>query len=128
MLIIGDALIPFTPIYTINSIDQIKHTSANSVVCFKFDKTIMRYCLDNSVNYCVKVESLLQTAIANNLRARYIIVDRSIAKQVQMVAENYMYDCKILVEISDENQIEPYLLDGIDGVIYSHLLVSLQDN
>ena len=62
---------------------------------------------------------------ASSLNARYIIVDKEMAKTAQNIAENYLFDAKILVKIESEDEIEEIAILGIDGVLLSNAVVKI---
>lgn len=122
MIIIGDEFIPYEKFELIKTLDDIKSTSSNSIVVFDFDKKILSYCLDNGVLCCVKVSTITQAVISNALESRYILTPKNILKEVQDIAQNYLFDSKVLVKIDDEQEIENHIKNNIDGVIYSTAL------
>ncbi|MGM0520332.1 MAG: hypothetical protein ACQERD_11905 [Campylobacterota bacterium] len=126
MILIGDKLIPYENIYFINSVNDIEETSSNSTVSFRFNEKLLNYCFKNSVNSAVLVSSIKEAIYANALNAKYIIAKKDLAKKIQKIAENYMYDSKILAIINSNNELEEIASLEIDGVIYSNLLTSLK--
>ena len=122
MIIIGDKYIPYENIEEINSIEDIKNTKPNSTLIFSFDKEIMLYCLQNNIDYGVKVNSIIQTIYANSLEAKYILPNNDILISSQKLADNYIFDSKILATINNEIEIEEIAIKEIDGVIYNSLL------
>lgn len=122
MIIIGDQYIPYPNIQRISSCDDIKNTAPNSFVLFSFDKSMMQYCMQNDILYIVEVYSLKEAIYANSLNCTYLVSDEDMIETIQKVAENYLFDTKILAKIQDENEIENIAKKGIDGVIYNILL------
>lgn len=122
MIIFGDEHISCKSFEKINSIDDIKCTSPNSVVCFGFDKAILKYCLKNNVESCVFIDSLTQAVYANALGASFVIPQNKIVQSVQKTAEEYLFDTKVLALIDDEKQIEELILKTIDGVVFKSFL------
>ncbi|QOG13196.1 hypothetical protein [Arcobacter sp. FWKO B] len=122
MILIGDEIIPYEAIYKISTVDDIKNTMPNSTVIFEYNSDLMTYCKNNSVKYGVIVSSLKEAVYANALGAKYIISDIKLASKLQKIAQNYMYDARILAVISDDSQIEDIALQEIDGAIYSYLI------
>lgn len=102
--------------YKIKNIEDIKNTPSNSTVLFDFDENIMDFCQKNSINYAVEATSILESILANNFDASFIIVDKKMAKEVQDIANEYLFDSKILVKIVFDWQIEDFAKLGIDGV------------
>ena len=122
MIIIGDELIGYDSFETINSIDEISSTKSNSTLIFEFDKKILNHCLINNIFSAPKISNITQSILANAMGAKYQICDKDIVKKLQKIAENYIYDSRILAIIEDENEIEELAIDGIDGVIYKSII------
>lgn len=122
MILIGDENIVYEKIEKISFIEDIKNTPANATVLFDFDIAILQYTQQNDIQSAVKVNSIKEVIYASNLDARYIICQDDIVKQTQKIADNYVYDSKILAIIEDASQIENLALDEIDGAIYKHIL------
>lgn len=122
MLIIGDDFIPFEKIENIKRVEDIKNTSSNSTVVFGFSKEILAFCMKNGVNSGVKIASLKEAVFANALGAKYIVCPEEILQSVQKLADDYLFDSKILAVIENEEEIEKFALKNIDGVIYKNIL------
>lgn len=123
MIIIGDKLVPSTELFKIFNIEDIKNTEANSTLYFLFNYEILKYCFENSLDYAVKIKSLKEAIYANALNAKYIIAEKKLAKKVQKIAENYMFDSKVLAIIETNDEFEDIAKVEIDGVIYKESLV-----
>jgi len=123
MIIIGDKDISYDRIVRINSIRDIQDTPANSTVLFAYDKEMMSYCMKNNVNYAVQVGSATKAIYANSLNARYILPNNNQLNEIQKVAENYMFDSKIIATITNEDEINSLALKEIDGVIFKEFLI-----
>jgi len=122
MILLGDKLIPYEEISYINSIDEIAKSKANSTILFKYNEDILKYCNENRLSFGVIVSSLKESIYANSLEAKYIICSKPLDKIIQDIAENYMFDSKILSTIENSKEIEAVALDKIDGIIYKSLL------
>ena len=121
MIILLDEHISCEKFYVISNIDDIKNTKSNSVVIFDYDKDLMVYCLQNNVPFAVNVKTIPEIIYSNSLNARYIfpITDTpQLIETAQKLADNYMFDSKIIARIQDSNEIEYYSLKEIDGVIF----------
>ena len=119
MILIGHKLVPYEPLYKIHNIENIKKTKPNSVVLFDFeDEELLEYCVDNEIPFSLHVNNLRDAIIANALSAKFILVyNRETAVLVQNIAEEYLFDAKILLHVNDESSIESAANDGIDGII-----------
>ncbi len=127
MIIIGHEEIPFKPFYYVETVEEIENTPPGSVLWlgpFSKAKKIARHCYENRIGYAVMAESVKEALMANALHAGYIIVPAELAKKVQAVAETYLFDAKILLPISDEEEMESAAEIGLDGVIFKAGVVS----
>lgn len=122
MILIGDKLVPFENISKIEDIKDIKETKANSTVLFNYDDDILKYCFENEISNCIVVSNIKQAIYANSLNAKYIVCNTDLAIKVQKIADNYMFDSRILAIIESSNEIEAIALNEIDGAIYKTLL------
>jgi uncharacterized protein YrrD len=125
MTVIGDKVIPFENIETISNIEDIKTTKSSGTVIFDFNTDIMTYCKNNSVKYGVIVSSIKEAIYANALGAKYIISDINTAERIQKVAQNYMFDSRILAIIKDSSFLEEAATKEIDGVVYQNLIENI---
>lgn len=122
MIILGDDLVPFEKISFIKELENIKNTKANSTILFDFNENFLKYSYENSLFTGVIVHTLKEALYANALHAKYIICDKPLDKTIQDVAENYMFDSKILTIIEASDELEIVAIDKIDGAIYKNLL------
>lgn len=122
MILIGDNLIPHKACFFVDSIMDIEHTEPNSTLIFNYDENLLLYCRKNHISSAVIVSNITEAVYCNALNSKYIICDKKIAKSIQKIAENYMFDSKVLAIIESSDEIEKVALAEIDGVIYTHLL------
>ncbi len=122
MILIGDPNIEYENIEKIASIEDIKQSTPNGTVLFDFDFEILKYTKLNDINSAVTVHSIKEAIYASKLSAKYIIPRINILVQVQKIADNYMFDSKILAVIENSDEIEKIAFDEIDGAIYKELL------
>lgn len=121
MIIIGDSLIPYENIENISSKDDIKNSTSNSTLKFKYDEELLKYCFENDLPSMIEVNSILEAIYSNSLGSKYIVCKKELGKTIQKLAENYMFDSKILVLIDKKEEIEDIAKEYIDGVIFSSL-------
>lgn len=122
MILIGDKLVPFEDIFLIKNIKDIENTKANSTVLFDFDEEILTYCYKNELFCAVVVNSIKEAIYCNNLNVKYIISEKELSIELQKIADNYMYDSKILAKIDSNEELEQVAKLEIDGIIYRNLL------
>jgi hypothetical protein len=117
MILLGKTKFTYEELIWIECYDDILNTKANSTVHFNYNEELMRYCQLNNICYAVYIKTINELIYSNILNAKYIIVKKSMAKQVQEIADNYMYDAKIIVKIKSTNQLEWVVSNTIDGAI-----------
>ena len=122
MILIGDKLVPFEDIFLIKNIKDIENTKANSTVLFDFEEEILTYCYKNELFCAVVVNSIKEPIYCNNLNVKYIISEKELSIELQKIADNYMYDSKILAIIDSNEELEQVAKLEIDGIIYRNLL------
>ena len=122
MILIGDKLVPFENISFILNIEEIKKTKANSTIIFYYDNEILLYCYENELASAVIVKSIKEAIYSNNLNTKYIISQKELAIELQKIADNYMYDSKILAIIDSNEEFEQVAKCEIDGIIYRDLI------
>ena len=128
MLIFGHRFIPSDSFYHIVNIEDILHTPPSSTIYLNFQESnldIITHANENGIDMALTVTNIEQLIYAASLNARYIIVEKEIAKTAQNIAENYLFDAKILVKIETEEEIEEIALLGIDGVLLSNAVVKI---
>ena len=122
MILIGDKLVPFEDVFLIKNIKDIENTKANSTVLFDFNEEILTYCYKNELFCAVVVNSIKEAIYCNNLNVKYIISEKELSIELQKIADNYMYDSKILAIIDSNKELEQVAKLEIDGIIYRNLL------
>ena len=123
MIIIGHKELQSPKFRAIQSIDDIKKTSANEVVFFSDSFEIARHCNECEVAYAVEICRIVDLMIYANLGAKYIVIRRKkLARICQKLANEYFLDSKILLVVAGEGGIEMGAKLGIDGVIFECVL------
>ncbi len=123
MILIGDKNIPFETITKINSVQDIRNTQPNSVVLFSFDIELLKYTQKNDIKSAVLVDNIKDIIYASNLNAYYIIPNNKILLKAQKLADNYVFDSKIIAVIKNDEELEQMALEEIDGVIFQSVLL-----
>jgi len=122
MIIIGHKYFQSEPFYKVRSKEEIKKTPSNSIVFIDFKEEnfydLILNCNKNNVKFALRISTLKESIFAHNFKAAFIIIEKGIAKDVQKIADEYLFDAKILVKIDNEQEIEELALIGVDGVIF----------
>lgn len=128
MLFFGHRFIESEKFYHVFDIETIIQTPPSSTIYLEFEEKnldIISYLQQNSIKFALKVKNITELMYASTLGASYIHVDQKLAKTAQKIAENYLFDAKILVHIDSEDEIEEMALLGIDGVIFAEAIVKI---
>ena len=128
MLIFGHKFIPSESLYHITDIDSITNTPPASIIYLEFSQDnldIIEYVNANQIKFSLDVKNITELIYASALGAKYISLSREMAKTAQNIAESYLFDAKILVHITDNEEIEELVLLGCDGVIFSNAIIKI---
>ncbi len=128
MLIFGHRFIKSDTFFHVSNIDALDNTPPSSTVYLSFSEEnldIINHAIQNDISIALSVENITQIIYASSLEASYIIVSKDLAKIAQDIANNYLFDAKILANIENEEEIEELALLGVDGVIFSNAVVKI---
>lgn len=119
MILIGHPDVKSNPFYAISAQEQIAKTPSQASLLIEFDTNLCSYCAQHKLSFGVHVKSIKSLVIAHALGASFLIVDTSLALNAQKIANEYLFDAKILLLCDDEESIEFCALHGIDGILFS---------
>ena len=125
MLVIGHPWIESQKFCKVFSIEDIKNADTQSIVLLEplvDSHSFARYCQENGIAYAVVVNGLDDAVFANALGASYMICEEDDALMIQPVAQEYLFDTRLLVLIYNEKEIPKIARVGIDGVIFSEAI------
>lgn len=128
MLLFGHRFIESERFYHIFDVDDIANTPPSSKIYLDFSEDnldIINYLEQNSLSFALNVKNITELIYASSLGANFITVSKNFAKTAQNIAENYLFDAKILVHIDDEDEIEEFAELGIDGAIFSEAIIKI---
>ena len=130
MLLFGHPYIDFEPFYHIDEIDEIERTPANSTLFIHFKEEnldIIKHMQQNHLSFALEATDLSAVVFAHNLGAKYILVKENLAKSAQNVAENYLFDAKILCRLESGTNLDEKISEGIDGVIFAQAIIKISN-
>lgn len=125
MIIIGHKLITYPRFFRVLKVDDVHNSTPKDIVlvCGEERERLWKFLCDNRVSYASKAFSIRDALLLNALRATYIVVlDRELANSIQQIANEYLFDTKILQVIESEDEMELCAKAGIDGVIFKGVL------
>ncbi|OHD99469.1 MAG: hypothetical protein A3E21_04055 [Sulfurimonas sp. RIFCSPHIGHO2_12_FULL_36_9] len=128
MIFFGHRFIESENFYHISSIEAIQNTPPSSTLYIEFSETnldIITHTFLNSMPTAIYAQNVTQLLYASSFNASFIVVEKELAKTAQNVAENYLFDAKILVLIEKEDEIEELALLGVDGVVFSNTIIKI---
>ena len=123
MLIFGNEYIESPHFITISTVEEIDATTPKDILYlqeFKAPYSLAKHCASNNLPYAIKVNSIKEALYANALSASYIIAEIALAKELQSIADNYLWDTKVLAIISNDDDLETIAKASIDGAIYQN--------
>ncbi len=117
MLIFDKMLTGGLPFFEIISKKDIQSTPPNSVVLFDYDVELAKYCKNNSVLFAMRIKGIKELVYANALGCEYGLVEKDFVKTAQDIANEYIFDMKIILPIKNDEELEWAALNGVDGII-----------
>ncbi len=121
MKIIGHPWVKSEFFVQVDAIEKITSTPAGSVLLISdINRSInlLHYCESQGLPFALRATDIKTALFAHALHARYVIVKKEMAEVIQGLAQNYLFDTQVIVEIKHEDEIENYAKMGIDGVIF----------
>ena len=104
----------------VKTLEDIKNTPSNSTLIFDYYESsleVYNFCNINNIPYGVYIISLKELIFTANLNAKYIFCDTiEKAKKFQKIANEYLFDTKIILLIQNFDDIENIANFGIDGI------------
>ena len=128
MLLFGHRFIPSDSFYHVLDINSISNTPPSSVVHIEFSEDnldIIKHTNLNQINTSVSCKNITEIIYASSFGASFITINAELAKDATKIANEYLFDAKILVLIEEENEIEELALLGVDGVIFSNAIIKI---
>jgi len=128
MLIYGHRFIKSDSFYHVLDIESISNTPPSSIVLVEFSEEnldIIEHITSNSITLALEVTDIKQIIYASALGASFIIISKELAKTAQNLANNYLFDAKIIVNIESEEEIEELAILGVDGVVFTNAIIKI---
>jgi len=126
MVIVGHQWVESLQFKKVFSQKDIKASNPKQIVLLEplvDSNALAKYCQENQVPFAVAVNSINEAMFANALGATYMICEEDDALIVQPIAQEYLFDTRILVLIYEEKEIAKIARFGIDGVIFPEAIV-----
>ncbi len=121
MLIFGHPWIKSRTFRKVFSVSDIEKVSDEDIVLLEplsDSITLAQYCKEHRIDYAVTVTGVTEAIFANALGSKYIVCQHEEASQIQPIAQEYLFDTKVLTLIISEKEIKKMAEISIDGVIF----------
>lgn len=106
---------------TVQNTEDIANTKPKDILflnSFAPPYDLAKHCLQNQLQYAVLVHSITEALFASAFNASFIVCEKPLATSLQNIANEYLWDLKILAIISNDNELETLAKASIDGAIY----------
>jgi hypothetical protein len=121
MLVYGHAWIDSPKFVKVFSLDDIAKTTPEDILLLEplnVSIDLAKHSKENSLPFAITVNTLKEAILANAIGATFILCQYEQAIDIQKIANEYMFESRILVLINTEREIETMAHFGIDGVIF----------
>ena len=103
---------------------NIEKTPSNYMIITPFKKECIKQYKKHHDNINLVCHDIVEFIIATKCNVRYVVAEFELSKTLQKLADDYMYDTKVLAIIDNETKLKDVALNGIDGAINKSLLKS----
>ena len=125
MILIGHPDVQSQFFYRVDTIEHIASTPSQSVILFDYQVSLCQYCKENSITMAIHVRHIKELMLAHALGASFLVVDKALAIHAQKIADDYLFDSKILLLGHDDEEIEFAALNGVDGILFNDGIIRL---
>ncbi len=115
----------FSPIPNIEALENMQPSSSIFLPFEEESLDIIEHLRNNEIPFILQVNTITEIIYASSLGSSCIVVSKELSKTAQNIANNYLFDAKILVMIEDESEIEEMALLGVDGVLFSNAIIKV---
>ena len=125
MIIIGHPWINSSSFCKVFSIEDIEQSKCDEVLLLGplvDSHEYAKHCQENKITFAVVVNTLDDALFANAMGAKYLICEEDDALMIQPIAQEYLFDARLLVLIHSEKEISKIARGGVDGVIFAEAI------
>lgn len=98
------------------SIGAIDHTPAGSLVVLDFQQSDLFFYGTTETPLAVRVKNVREFVLIAATKVRYAVAPFDLARELQKLADHYLYDIKVLAE-AEADRLEQIAQAGIDGIL-----------
>ena len=119
MLILNHSVVSPLEICVVDSLQDIQDSLPSAFLILRGDLKIAQFCYQNGIDYASVIQNIKEALLVVNLGGKFFICEYlEMAKELQNLAENYLFDAKVLLCIKEEEEMLEIAKLGIDGVIF----------
>lgn len=126
MIILGHKYFDNIILSKASSINDVKSSPNGSIiyVTTKLDQSIelIKHLNENEIEFAMNCETIKEAIFLHNFEAKYIFTSIKNAKILQNIANEYLFDSKIIAIIDNEDEITPLAKESIDGIVFRNFL------
>lgn len=119
MLILNHSFINPLQIVLVKNKENIQNSLPTDFLILEENLELAKFCFEAGVEYASVITDITKALLLVNLGVKFLVArDLEMARNLQDLAETYLFDSKILLIISKEEEIKEVAKNGIDGVIF----------
>ena len=121
MLIFGSEYIESSKFVKVVNEQDIEQTTPKDILLlsdFTPPYNLAKYCQKNELAFAIEAKNILDAIYANSFDASFVIADFKLAKELQTIANEYLWDMKVLAKVTKESDLEIVAKAFIDGAIF----------
>jgi len=126
MLIFGHPWIEAPKFRKVFSIKEIMDIDLAEVILLEplsDSIALAQYCQKSQRNFAVTVNTITEALFANALGSQYLLCQDEDAHKIQAIAQEYLFDTKVLTLIVNNKEIQKMAELSIDGVIFPAAII-----
>lgn len=104
-----------------SGVETHERAQSEIIAWFGYDLALAECAKSWHMPFAMRAGSVSEFLMSAYFLPRFVIVDSG-AKAYQELADSYVLDSKVLQVIASWEEIELYARQGIDGVIFAHVL------
>lgn len=127
MIIMGHPWIKSNRFFKVFSIEGIGKSQPGDIVLLEplvDSHTYAEHCQANGIPFAVVVNTLDDALFANALGSKYMICEEDTALMIQPIANEYLFDTRVLVLIHSQKEISKVARGNIDGVVFTEAIIN----
>ncbi len=127
MLIFGHPWIKsaiFKKIFSSGALKELKDNEIALLEPLSDSVEIAQYCQENDIVCAISVSSIKEAVLASALGCNYLIAQPENATEIQPIAQEYLFDSKVIALIKDDKDIKRMAGHSIDGVAFHEAITA----